>query len=364
MRQGQVFFIHNRIQDLEELAFMIKKLVPDARIGIAHGQLAGEEMEDIMMKFIRGEYDVLVSTTIVESGLDIPNANTILINQAHTYGLSDLHQMRGRVGRSNRKAFCYLLAPPLAVLPTDARKRLEAMEEFSDLGSGLQLAMRDLDIRGAGDILGQEQSGFIAEIGYDVYTQILGEAIREMKSEFFPELSSETTASSVSSEDCQVDTDEIIRIPDTYISNVSERLRFYQRVSEAKTENDLLQLLRELQDRFGLIPLPVLALLDTIRIRELAKQMGWERVSFKDHRLKLYFISDPKAPFFQSDKFAKLLQHVNQHSRQFKLKQLDKQLVLNVYPVESLKDVLHLCRQLEVACGSPDTREIFMDSGK
>jgi transcription-repair coupling factor (superfamily II helicase) len=347
-RKGQVFFVHNRIKDLEELAAMIKKLVPDARIAVSHGQMEGDKLEEIMERFIEGAYDVLVSTTIIESGLDISNANTIIINQAHTYGLSDLHQMRGRVGRSNRKAFCYLLSPPLSVLPTDSRKRLQAIEEFSELGSGLQIAMRDLDIRGAGDILGQEQSGFITEIGYDMYNKILDEAIRELKEEHFPELLTDADRlQHTAADDCQVDTDLSVLIPESYIRNVAERLSIYKRISNAVDEQELQELQRELLDRFGLVPPETLALFDTIRIREAGRRLGFERVSLKDGKLKLYFVSQKNSGYFQGPVFAALLGFVQNPKHNLALKQKDDTLILTYKLLLSLKEVLLLLRDME-----------------
>ena len=240
-RGGQVFFVHNRVSDIEAIANVIYKLVPDARIGIAHGQMDGDKLEKAMVKFIDGEYDVLVSTNIIESGLDIPNANTIIINQAHMFGLSDLHQMRGRVGRSNKKAFCYLLTPPASLLTADSRKRLAALEEFSELGDGFKVAMRDLDIRGAGNLLGGEQSGFITDLGFDTYHKILDDAIQELKETDFKDLFAaelEEKAKFIV-QDCVIETDLEILIPDDYVNNISERLQLYSRLDNIKDEDQL-----------------------------------------------------------------------------------------------------------------------------
>ncbi len=349
-RRGQVFFVHNRIKDLEEIASMIKKLVPDARVGISHGQLEGDKLEEIMENFVQGNYDVLVTTTIIESGLDISNANTIIINQAHTYGLSDLHQMRGRVGRSNRKAFCYLISPPVSTLPTDSRKRLQAIEEFNDLGSGLQVAMRDLDIRGAGDILGQEQSGYITEIGYDMYNRILDEAIRELKEEHFPELlTNAERAYQNATDDCQIETDTIALIPETYVRNVAERLAIYKRISSAANETELQTLGRELQDRFGLLPAEVLALLDTIRLRELGKALGFEKITLRGNLLKLTFLGQKDSAYFQGTVFAGIIGTIQNLKHGLQLKQNGDVLTLVGKGFNGVKEALQLLRTLQVA---------------
>lgn len=338
-RGGQVFFIHNRVHDLEEMAALIKKLVPDARIAIGHGQMTGTDMERVMVNFIEGEYDVLVSTTIVESGLDIPNANTIIINNGHMFGLSDLHQMRGRVGRSNRQAFCYILSPPLSVLTTDARKRLSAIEEFSDLGSGIHVAMRDLDIRGAGDILGGEQSGFISEIGYETYHKILDEAVLELKEEFFPELFAEEIKKhkEAISTDCQIDSDLNIMIPPEYISSISERLNFYNRIAGIHEEEELLTISRELIDRFGPMPEAVLGLLDTIRLREIGKKTGFERVVLKEGKMRIYFISNPESAFYKSDIFSGIIDYVQKHPALSRMKMTEKGIILSLDGVHTSK---------------------------
>jgi len=345
-RGGQVFFVHNRIKDLEDHAGLIKRLLPDVRLAVAHGQMDGQDVERIMLGFIERQYDVLVCTTIVESGLDIPNANTIIINQAQQYGLSDLHQMRGRVGRSNRKAFCYLLAPPLHTLPTDSRKRLTALLEFSDLGSGIQIAMRDLDIRGAGDILGAEQSGYINDVGFEVYAKILSEAIEELKVEHFGEVFGEDAEETEAfrggqANDTQVDTEQPAFIPETYVGPVAERLSLYRRISEAEDEQALRDLGRELVDRFGLMPAETLALFDTIRLRELAKSLGFERVVHKQHRARCYFPANNHNPYFQSATFRELLSYLKAQPEGLELKQATAgKLTMVVADVPQVKDVL------------------------
>ncbi|MDX2285014.1 MAG: transcription-repair coupling factor [Bacteroidia bacterium] len=347
-RGGQVFFIHPRVKDIEEVAAAIKKLTPDARIGIGHGQMTGPKLEQVMVNFIEGAYDVLIATTIVESGLDIPNANTIIINDANHYGLAELHQMRGRVGRSNRKAFCYLLAPPEISLTQDARKRLKAMEEFADLGSGFHIALRDLDIRGAGDLLGGEQSGFISEIGYELYHSILDEAVRELKEEHFSDVFSEElkARNKVWVEDCKVDLDLDMLLPESYVPSVTERLRLYKRIAGAMEESDLRAIQLELLDRFGPLPVPVLALFDATRLRELARRLGIERVALKEQKLRLYFVSDQESPFFQSDEFGRVLEYVKTFSARVRLNQTPKYLALVYDDVPDLKRTLILMREL------------------
>lgn len=347
-RGGQVFFIHPRVKDIEEVASAIKKMVPDARIGIGHGQMTGTQLEKTMADFIEGFFDILVATTIIESGLDISNANTIIINEANKYGLSELHQMRGRVGRSNRKAFCYLLAPPEISQTQDARKRLKAMEEFSDIGSGFHIALRDLDIRGAGDLLGGEQSGFITEIGYDMYHKILDEAIKELKEEHFSDLFEEEIAEQkkILVDDCKVDLDAEIRLPEAYLPRIPERLKYYRRISGAEEETDLRAIQREMIDRFGPMPRPVLALFDATRIREMARRMGVERVLLRENILRLYFISDPQSTFFQSDLFGKVLEYVQTYSVKTKLKETPKHLSLVFGGVGNIKEALSCIRDL------------------
>lgn len=320
-RGGQVFFIHNRISELESIGSMIKELVPEAKVVCLHGQVKEEYMEKVMTGFIQGEYNVLVSTTIVESGIDIPNANTIIINEAHNYGLSDLHQMRGRVGRSNRKAFCYLLAPPLSVLSNDAMKRLQAIEEFHHLGAGFQISLKDMDIRGAGDLLGREQSGFINEIGYDTYHQILEEAIYELKEEHFSDIFQEELIRNKDKKlsDVQLDGDDIAYIPEDYIPNPAERLNFYRRIADCKNEEELQVLSREMVDRFSIIPIQTLALLDAVRLRWLANSLGFEKVTIKNLKLKAYFPSNAQSDYYQSSVFHAILDFIP-HQYDFTMK--------------------------------------------
>ncbi|NGM66602.1 transcription-repair coupling factor [Sphingobacterium sp. SGR-19] len=344
-RNGQVFFIHNRVADLPQLGNMIQKLVPGARVGIAHGQLEGDELEDVMLKFINHEFDVLVATTIIEAGLDIPNANTIVINHAHMFGLSDLHQMRGRVGRSNKKAFCYLLSPPLSTLTNEAYKRLSALEEFSELGSGFNVAMRDLDIRGSGNLLGAEQSGFIAEIGFEMYNKILDEAVQELKEDEFGELfADEKNKKYVTF--TQIDTDLEVMIPDEYVTNIGERYNLYNEIGKLENEQQLAVFEKELEDRFGTIPKPVYELFNTLRLQWLGKQIGFEKISFKKNTLKGYFVNNPKSSYFDSDQFGKVLAFVQAHPAISNLKEVKGQLRLALSNVNSIDYALHLLNQM------------------
>ena len=344
-RNGQVFFIHNRVADLPQLGGMIQKLVPGARVGIAHGQLEGDELEDVMLKFINHKFDVLVATTIIEAGLDIPNANTIIINHAHMFGLSDLHQMRGRVGRSNKKAFCYLLSPPLSTLTNEAYKRLSALEEFSELGSGFNVAMRDLDIRGSGNLLGAEQSGFIAEIGFEMYNKILDEAVQELKEDEFGELfADEKDRKYVTF--TQIDTDLEVMIPDEYVTNISERYNLYNDIGKLENEQQLAAFEKELEDRFGPIPKPVYELFNTLRLQWLGKQIGFEKISLKKNTLKGYFVSNPKSSYYESDQFGKVLAFVQAHTAISNLKEVKGQLRLALSNVNSIDYALHLLKEM------------------
>ncbi|MEP5611319.1 MAG: transcription-repair coupling factor [Cyclobacteriaceae bacterium] len=340
-RKGQVFFVHNRVSDIEQIANLIYKLVPDTKIGIAHGQMEGSKLEKAMLKFIEGEYDVLVSTNIIESGLDIPNANTIIINNAHMFGLSDLHQMRGRVGRSNTKAYCYMLTPPTSALTSDARKRLLTLEEFSELGDGFKVAMRDLDIRGAGNLLGAEQSGFINDIGFDMYHKILDEAIQELKEGDYKELfetdllkNKEALEKMV--EDCTIETDFEALIPDSYVSNISERLSLYTKLDNLKDQSSLEEFVKMLQDRFGPLPQGVENLTDTVKLRWKAIALGFERVSIKNAKMRCY-ISDQKSPeYFQSERFGNILSYVKANPKQSQMKEVKSKLLISISGVDDV----------------------------
>ncbi len=337
-RGGQVFFIHNRIQGLAEMANMIQGLCPDISIGFAHGQLEGHELEQRILDFIERKYDVLICTNIVESGVDIPNVNTIIVNNAHHFGLSDLHQLRGRVGRSNKKAFCYLLAP-LATLPADSRKRLQTLEQFSDLGSGFQIAMRDLDIRGAGNMLGGEQSGFMADIGFDMYQKILDEAIRELKRSAFKEVfRDEIIQQDEYVSDCTIDTDLEILIPDEYVESITERLSLYTRLDNCEKEEEIAVFQQELEDRFGLIPQPVKDLMITIVCRWKAVDIGFEKITLKDNTMRCYFINRPDSPYFESDLFRRVLLYLQEGTHQARLKQTGRMFLMVVDHIKSMEN--------------------------
>ena len=343
-RGGQVFFIHNRVNDLTQLGGLIQTLVPKARIGIAHGQLDGDALEDVMLDFINGDKDVLVATTIIEAGLDIPNANTIIINHAHMFGLSDLHQMRGRVGRSNKKAFCYLLSPPLSTLTNEARKRLSAIEEFSDLGSGFNIAMRDLDIRGSGNLLGAEQSGFIAEIGFDMYHKILDEAIQEIKSDEFKELFKDEPARPFVTF-TQLDTDVELYIPDDYVTNITERYNLYTELSKIENEAELKAFETSLRDRFGPIPRPVTTMMKVLRLQWVGKRLGFEKLSFKKGILRGYFIADKQSAYFDSATFERIINFAQQHPRLCNLKEVKNSLRIafeNLNTIDEAVEMLEL----------------------
>ncbi len=321
-RGGQVFFVHNRVGDIEAMGSMILRLVPDARIAVAHGQMEGEKLEKTMLKFIDGEYDVLVSTNIIESGLDIPNANTMLINHAHQFGLSDLHQMRGRVGRSNRKAYCYLLVPAVSALTPEARKRLTALEEFSDLGEGFKIAMRDLDIRGAGNLLGAEQSGFISDLGFEMYHQVLDNAIKELKEEEFKDLFiKELPLEKELRIDCMIETDLQIIIPEGYVSNISERLNLYAQLDNIKNEEVLTRFSQSLVDRFGPMPPEVQDLIQIVRMRWLAGKLGMEKLTIKNDTMKGYFVSTQNESFYKSATFDSILKYLQKNPRKARLKE-------------------------------------------
>ena len=346
-RGGQVFFVHNRVSDIESVANVIFKLVPDSRIGIAHGQMDGDQLEKAMVKFIEGEYDVLVSTNIIESGLDIPNANTIIINQAHNFGLSDLHQMRGRVGRSNKKAYCYLLTPPASLLSSDSRKRLAALEEFSDLGDGFKVAMRDLDIRGAGNLLGAEQSGFISDLGFDTYHKILDDAIQELKATDFRDLFAEELMEKARQivPDCTIETDLEILIPETYVSNTSERLQLYATLDNIDDEESLVKFRSSLLDRFGPMPEAVDQLISTIRLRWMGKELGFEKISLKNGKLRAYFISG-NDDYFKSDIFGRILDYVQLHPRITRMKDTAGKLIFTVENISSVEKALTVIAQI------------------
>lgn len=347
-RGGQVFFIHNRVKGLAEMKGLIQGLCPDLSIAYAHGQMEGDQLEDTILDFMDKKYDVLICTNIVESGVDIPNVNTIIINNAHQFGLSDLHQLRGRVGRSNKKAFAYLLAPPMSTLPPDSRKRLSTLEQYSDLGSGFQIAMRDLDIRGAGNLLGGEQSGFIAEIGFEMYQKILDEAIRELKrSEFRDLFKEEINQQDDFVKDCTIDTDLEILIPDSYVESITERLSLYSRLDNCETEEELTTFHNELNDRFGPVPPEVEDLFTTVRARKIAVELGFEKMFLKNETLKCFFVGNPESPYFQSNTFNGILQFLQTGTNKGKLKQVGKNGILVVEDIKTMNDLYRFISKMK-----------------
>jgi transcription-repair coupling factor (superfamily II helicase) len=311
-RGGQVFFVHNRVKSLPDILTLIKRLCPDVEVAMAHGQMDSKVLEKTLIDFIDRKFDVLVCTNIIETGLDIANANTMIINNAHQFGLSDLHQLRGRVGRSNKKAYCYLFTPPLSVLTQEARKRLRTLEEFSDLGSGFHIAMRDLDIRGAGNLLGAEQSGFIADIGYETYQRILDEAVIELKESTFKEVFQDQLEKEHNYvRDVEIDTDIEMLIPDGYVNSTQERLIIYTELDRLETEDELNTYRSNLQDRFGPIPEQVEELFNGLRLRWIAKKFGFERIILKNDVLRCYFISNPQSFFFETPVFQNLMTYIS-----------------------------------------------------
>ncbi|MEZ5025758.1 MAG: transcription-repair coupling factor [Chitinophagales bacterium] len=347
-RGGQVYFVHNRVKDLVELETVLRRLCPDVHIRSAHGQLDGNQLEEIMMQFINGEFDVLLSTNIVESGLDIPNANTIIINNAHHFGLSDLHQLRGRVGRSNKKAFCYLLSPPKSTLTDDARKRLQTLEEFSDLGSGFQIALRDMDIRGAGNLLGGEQSGFITDIGFEMYHKILDEAIQELKYTDFKEVFKEQIEEQKQFVyDCTIDTDIEMQIPLEYVQNTEERLRLYTELDAIENEQKLQEFAKKLEDRFGKLPTQINELFDGLRIRWVAKKIGFERIILKNGKLRCYFLENPKSPYYESPYFPKVMEHIQTSKKKCNLKQSGNSLILVYDNIKTMNQTEAIFKEID-----------------
>lgn len=339
-RGGQVYFVHNRLQNIQEVAGLISRLCPGVRIAIGHGRMEGKDLERIMMDFINHQYDVLLATTIIESGIDIPNANTILINNAHNFGISDLHQLRGRVGRSNKKGFCYLIAPSKTVITSEARKRLEALVQFSDLGSGFNIAMKDLDIRGAGNMLGAEQSGFIADIGFDMYQKILNEAIEELKENEFKDLFKNVKNDSLISfvKDCILETDLEVRIPDDYVNNVAERLSLYQDLDSLKNQEELDSFVLALEDRFGPAPKAVNELIESFKLRWLAQDLGMEKLVMKSGKMIGYFIGNPKSTFYDSPVFMKIIDYVQKNPSYARLSEKNDRLRIIFSQIETIDD--------------------------
>ena len=342
-RGGQIFFVHNRVEELDSICDILQRLVPDMKICVAHGQMAAKELEDKIMDFMSGDYDMLLCTTIIENGLDIPNANTIIINQAQNIGLSDLHQLRGRVGRSNKKAFCYLVVPPLVTITDEARRRLKAIEAFSDLGSGFNIAMQDLDIRGAGNLLGAEQSGFISDMGFETYQKILAEAMEE--------LGVETGISSRSDNDalvtdCTIETDQVALIPDSYIDVTAEKIRIYKELDSTSDDRTLELMEKRMVDRFGKFPEEVRRLFDIVRIRHLAEKLGFDKVIIKNGVLIAFFISNPMSKYYRSKRFAGIIENINKNPKLFELKQNDDRLRIISRKVDSISKAYSVLQKL------------------
>ena len=338
-RNGQVFFINNRIQNIYEIESLVRREVPDARICVAHGQMDPDELEKKILDFVNYEYDVLVATSIVESGIDVPNANTIIINNAQQFGLSDLHQLRGRVGRSNRKAFCYLLSPPLSSLTQEARRRLQAIESFSELGSGIHIAMQDLDIRGAGNMLGAEQSGFIADLGYEAYQKILEEAVDELKNDEFADLYADLANGKEKDfvRETFIESDLELRFPPTYIPNDSERISIYRELDNMEREEDIQAFIARLEDRFGKIPDEGMELIRIVRLRRMARALGIEKVILKKGQMNLYLVSAPDSPYYQSSAFDRLLAYLQKHPRDCNLKETNGKRIVIIKQVPSVE---------------------------
>ncbi|MCD8293050.1 MAG: DEAD/DEAH box helicase, partial [Prevotellaceae bacterium] len=351
-RNGQVFFVNNRIANLPELKLLIERHIPDCRVAVGHGQMDPAELEKVILGFVNYDYDVLLATTIVENGVDIPNANTILINQAQNFGLSDLHQMRGRVGRSNKKAFCYLLAPPLSTLTSEARRRLQAIENFSDLGSGIHIAMQDLDIRGAGNMLGAEQSGFIADLGYETYQKILSEAVHELKTDEFADLyAADTKAADKGGasltdipfvEECQVESDLELLLPATYVAGSSERMLLYRELDTLTSDDQVAAFRIRLEDRFGALPEESEELLRIVPLRRQAARLGIEKVFLKGGRMTLFFVSNPDSPYYRSPAFGKVISYLMQYPRRCDLREQNGKRSLLVHDVSRVEEALHV----------------------
>ncbi|MBR5653238.1 MAG: transcription-repair coupling factor [Prevotella sp.] len=352
-RNGQVFFVNDRISNLEEIARLIHKYVPDARVAIGHGRMKPEELENIIMGFINYDYDVLLSTTIVENGVDIPNANTIIINDAHRFGLSDLHQMRGRVGRSNRKAFCYLLAPPKSLLPPEARRRLEALETFSELGSGFNLAMQDLDIRGAGNLLGAEQSGFMEDLGYETYQKILSQAVTELKNEEFSDLYAEEikAGQKITGEgfvdDCALESDMDMFFPDLYVPGSSERMLLYRELDNIISDDDLAAYRKRLEDRFGPVPREGEELMQVVPLRRIGRRLGCEKIILKNQRMQMQFVSRSDSPFYFSEQFGKVIKYVTDNPRRCKMKEVNGRRSVVINDISTVGEAVFTLRQID-----------------
>ena len=342
-RGGQVFFVHNRVEELPAIEDILHRMIPDMKICVAHGQMEAKQLENKILDFMAGDYDMLLCTTIIENGLDVPNANTIIINQAQNIGLSDLHQLRGRVGRSNKRAFCYLIVPPLVSITDDARRRLKAIEAFSDLGSGFNIAMQDLDIRGAGNLLGAEQSGFITDMGFETYQKILAEAMEELGVEtgIVTKNSNESFVS-----DCTIETDQLALIPDSYIDLTAEKIRIYKELDSLTSEKELKQMSERLSDRFGPIPEELSRLFDIVRIRQLGQKLGFEKIIIKNNVIIAFFISNPLSQYYKSTVFSRVLENMSKHPALFELKQNDNKLRIFVRNIETLSKAYETLKKL------------------
>jgi transcription-repair coupling factor (superfamily II helicase) len=349
-RNGQIFFINNRIQSIYAVEAMLKRIVPGVRVAVGHGQMPADALEEVIVDFINYEYDVLVCTTIVENGIDIPNANTMIINAAHRFGLSDLHQLRGRVGRSNKKAYCYLIAPEMSNLTVEARRRLQAIETFADLGSGFNIAMQDLDIRGAGNMLGAEQSGFIADLGYETYQKILNEAMTELRNDEFSDLyesNSENLVQNVNYvDDCQIDTDMEIMFPSDYITNVSERITIYQELDNIADKMQLDTFIKKLEDRFGKLPAEAQQLIAIVKIRWFAISYGIERLILKSEKMTAYFVSNIESPYYQSNKFGKILQYTAAHPHHIRLREQDGKRSIVFSNIKTVENAMKIVEEI------------------
>jgi transcription-repair coupling factor (superfamily II helicase) len=342
------------VENIQEIAGMIQRLVPDARIAIGHGQMDGKKLEQTLLRFMNGEFDILIATTIIENGLDVPNANTMFIHNAQNFGLSDLHQMRGRVGRSNKKAFCYFITPPYSAMSSDAQKRIKTIEQFSAIGSGIQIAMKDLEIRGAGDLLGGEQSGFINEMGFETYQKILQQAIEELKENEFKNLYESESNDQFKSyvREVQIDTDLEIYLPDNYINIIKERLALYQELSQLKTPKELEEFEAQLTDRFGVLPREAKELMESVRLKWVATELGMERLILKKGSCLCYFLSDQQSDFFQGERFQYLLTQIQKNAARMVLKEKNTpagpKLLLSIREIHEVQQLTQLLKQLVV----------------
>ena len=350
-RGGQVFFVHNRVEDILAIEDIIRRICPGVKTCVGHGQMEPKELETRMMDFIMGDYDVLIATSIIENGIDVPNANTIIINQAQNFGLSDLHQLRGRVGRSNVKAFCYLIVPPMVSITDDARRRLRAIEAFSDLGSGFNIAMQDLDIRGAGNLLGGEQSGFVADMGFETYQRILSEAFMEIREEEGDTLPDDALQSDRYLTDCVIDTDLELLIPDSYISQVSEKIRLYKELDAMSGEDEISDFIAGLRDRFGELPEQLVQLINVVRLKREAIALGFERIVIKNGIMLAYFISNQSSDYYKSVLFSDILNYINGRKADFRIKEQNDRLFLRVEGVETMGKAYNLLLKMRETVG-------------